>query len=69
MATRPIKAGEQLSGDNLTTKRPAIGIGAQHWDRVVGRYARRDIAADSALNDQDVEPLLDSPSEHRPGSS
>jgi sialic acid synthase SpsE len=42
VAARPIKAGEMLTEENLTVKRPCYGISAAQWDHVVGRPARRE---------------------------
>lgn len=49
VAARDIKAGEIFSEGNLITKRPAHGISPIHWDEVIGRSARIDIAADTLL--------------------
>ena len=42
VAARPIKAGELLTDENLTTKRPADGICPMRWQEVVGTIAKRD---------------------------
>lgn len=49
VAARDIKAGEFLSEDNLIAKRPAHGISPIHWDAIIGRRARADIADDTLL--------------------
>ncbi len=49
VATRFIRAGQVLSDSMLAAKRPATGISASHWDRVVGRTATADIAPDTLL--------------------
>jgi len=49
VAARDIKAGETLREIDLVTKRPAHGISPVHWDEVIGRRARVDIAEDSLL--------------------
>jgi N-acetylneuraminate synthase len=49
VAARSIKAGEILGEANLVTKRPAHGISPIHWDEIIGRCARVDIAEDSLL--------------------
>jgi sialic acid synthase SpsE len=49
VAARDIKAGETLTEDNLIAKRPAHGISPVHWDEILGRKVRVDIADDSLL--------------------
>ncbi|MBF0219310.1 MAG: N-acetylneuraminate synthase [Gammaproteobacteria bacterium] len=46
VAHRDIKAGEIITAENLTTKRPGTGISPMRWDEVIGRVAVRDFAAD-----------------------
>lgn len=50
VAARDIAAGEIITESCLTAKRPGTGIPPNFWDVVVGRQARRDIAAGSILN-------------------
>lgn len=50
VASRQIKQGEILCNDNLTVKRPALGISPMEWDRVVGTRASRDFQADEAIH-------------------
>lgn len=50
VAARDIKAGETFSEDNLIAKRPAHGISPIHWDAIIGRRARGDIADDTLLS-------------------
>lgn len=49
VAARAIRAGEVLSHENLTTKRPATGMSPMLWDRVIGTLATRDYAADEMI--------------------
>jgi N,N'-diacetyllegionaminate synthase len=49
VASRPIKAGDVFSEDNVTSKRPGTGISPMRWDEVVGRVARRDFAIDELI--------------------
>ena len=49
VAARPIAAGEVLSADNLTVKRPGSGVSPMRWDEIVGRPARRAYSADEAI--------------------
>jgi N,N'-diacetyllegionaminate synthase len=46
VAAKPIKAGELLTADNLTVKRPATGISPMRWDEVVGQAAKQDFDVD-----------------------
>jgi N,N'-diacetyllegionaminate synthase len=49
VASQAIKAGEFFSVDNITTKRPDIGISPMRWDEVMGRNAPRDFSADELI--------------------
>ncbi len=49
VANMPIKKGEKFTEKNLTTKRPASGISAFMWDKVMGRTAQRDYAIDEQI--------------------
>jgi len=49
VASRPIRAGELFTGDNLTTKRPGTGISPMHWDDWIGRHASRDFSPDELI--------------------
>ncbi len=50
VAARAIVAGELLSEENLTVKRPGTGVSPMRWDDVVGRVARRAYAADEVID-------------------
>jgi N,N'-diacetyllegionaminate synthase len=50
VASKAIKAGEVLSTENITTKRPGTGISPMNWDVVMGRKAVRDFAEDELIN-------------------
>jgi len=50
VAARDIAAGEIITESCLTAKRPGMGIPPNLWDVVVGRQARRDIAAGSIIS-------------------
>lgn len=45
-----IKAGQLLSPSNLRIVRPAFGLAPKHWEKVVGKVARCDIARGTALS-------------------
>ena len=49
VASRPIKAGEIFTSENLTTKRPGTGISPMRWDEFLGNKAQRDFAADELI--------------------
>lgn len=49
VAKRPIRTGEVLSGDNLTTKRPGTGVNPMNWNKVVGTRAIRDFEEDELI--------------------
>lgn len=44
-----IKAGDLLTEDNLTTKRPGTGINPMRWGEVVGKTADRDYKTDEMI--------------------
>jgi len=50
-----ITAGETITTDQLTTKRPGIGIPATAFDDVVGRVAARDIEPNTTLQETDLK--------------
>lgn len=49
IAVRDIKAGEILTEDNITTKRPGTGISPMKWNEVLGTRAIRDFAEDELI--------------------
>ncbi len=49
IASRNIKKGELLSGENLTTKRPGNGISPMKWYEVIGTKAIRDFQEDELI--------------------
>ena len=49
VAARPIRAGEALTAENLTTKRPGDGVSPMRWYEVLGRTANRDFAEDEKI--------------------
>jgi N,N'-diacetyllegionaminate synthase len=55
VATQEIPAGAVIERDMLAAKKPGTGIPARRIDELVGMRARRDIAADTVLTDDDVE--------------
>jgi N,N'-diacetyllegionaminate synthase len=49
VATCDIHAGDSLTADALTTKRPGSGISPMRWDEVVGTRAVRDFGRDELI--------------------
>lgn len=49
VAARAIQAGELLTADNITAKRPGTGISPMHWDALIGRNSSRDYAPDELI--------------------
>lgn len=49
IASRPIKAGEVLTSENITTKRPGNGISPMKWYDVLGEVADRDYDEDELI--------------------
>ena len=49
VAKRRILQGERFSDENLTSKRPAIGISPIRWDEVIGRVATQDFDKDDLI--------------------
>jgi N,N'-diacetyllegionaminate synthase len=55
VAARPIFEGHVLTSADLAYKKPGDGIGAEHYEDLIGRRARRAICADSKLAWEDIE--------------
>lgn len=49
VAKRDIKKGEELTEDNITTKRPGNGVSAMRWFEVLGTKAVRDFGEDELI--------------------
>lgn len=49
VASRPICRGDIFSAENLTVKRPALGISPMRWDEIMGQTAQRDYAPDDLI--------------------
>ncbi len=45
-----LQAGEKLTAENITTKRPAHGISPVHWDELLGRSAIVNIEEDQFIS-------------------
>jgi N,N'-diacetyllegionaminate synthase len=55
VAANSIRRGEIISIQNLTVKRPGIGIKPKYFDQIVGRKALRDIEENELLKWSDFE--------------
>lgn len=49
VARTEIKKGETLNEENLTVKRPGIGINPMQWDKVIGTTADKDYMPDELI--------------------
>lgn len=49
VAARPIRAGELLTEENITVKRPGNGVSPMLWDKVVGTVAKRNFDYDQLI--------------------
>lgn len=49
VAAKAIKCGETFNKENITAKRPGIGISPMNWDRVVGKKAIRNFKEDELI--------------------
>ena len=52
---REIEQGETFSTENITTKKPGTGIAAHQYSRVIGKKARRSVASNTMLTEDDLE--------------
>jgi N,N'-diacetyllegionaminate synthase len=55
VSSREIPAGAVISREMVAAKKPGTGIPARRLDDIVGLRARRDIAPDTVLTEDDVE--------------
>ena len=49
VASKNIKTGEYFSQNNISTKRPGIGISPMMWDKVIGSIANKDYEEDDMI--------------------
>jgi len=49
VAAKPIRAGERFTQENVTAKRPAMGLSPMRWTDVLGRMASRDFAEEELI--------------------
>ena len=55
VASRDIKAGEKLTIENITCKRPGNGISPMEWYNVLGKRAERDFKSDELIEISGIE--------------
>jgi N,N'-diacetyllegionaminate synthase len=55
VAKKEISKGELFGEDNLTVKRPAIGISPMLWDTIIGKVAQKDFTIDEIITWQSEE--------------
>ena len=55
VARKGIAAGEELTVDNITCKRPGNGISPVHWYEVLGKKAEKDFAHDELITVTGIE--------------
>lgn len=46
---RGVRAGEPFTAANLRSLRPASGLMPKHWDDIIGKRAKRDVTAGTAM--------------------
>ena len=51
VARVPISAGQVLSEENLTTKRPGMGISPMEWNNLLGKKVNRDYSVDELIDE------------------
>ena len=44
-----IKKGDFFTEENITVKRPGIGISPMQWDEVIGKTAKKDFEEDDLI--------------------
>ncbi|MDA8229329.1 MAG: N-acetylneuraminate synthase [Desulfitobacterium hafniense] len=49
VARKPIRLGETFSEENITVKRPGLGVSPIYWDRVMGQVAERNYEKDDFI--------------------
>lgn len=49
VAARDIKKGERFSEENITVKRPGLGMSPMLWDKIIGKTANRDYNRDNFI--------------------
>ena len=55
VTTQDLPAGRQLTGSDLTVKKPGTGIPAGRLDELVNRTLKRAVPANTLLSEEDLE--------------
>ncbi|MFO8015864.1 MAG: N-acetylneuraminate synthase family protein [Candidatus Woesearchaeota archaeon] len=55
VSTRPIKKGETITQEMLTTKSPGDGLHPRYWYTLPGKKAAKDIEEDVTIKEEDIE--------------
>ncbi len=55
MPVRDMKAGERLTAEVLTARKPGTGISPRHMEAVLGRRLKRNVAALTPITEEDLE--------------
>ena len=50
----PIKKGDIFTKENLTIKRPGIGIMPKHYEKIIGKKSNKDLSTETLLAWNDV---------------
>lgn len=50
VAAKLIRAGERFTAENVTAKRPGVGISPMRWNEVMDQIAERDFAVDELIS-------------------
>lgn len=53
VAARRIELGELFTQNNLTTKRPGVGISPMRWEEILGKRAHREYDVDELIDHED----------------
>lgn len=49
VAKRTIQVGEMFTEDNIAVKRPGLGLSPIHWDRIIGKTAKKKFDPDELI--------------------
>lgn len=54
---RDMKKGEKITKEDITFKRPGIGISPEDYEKVIGKMVNKDLVEDSILQREDLETI------------
>ena len=55
VASKPIKAGESFTSDNVRSVRPAIGIKPKYYECLLSRKAKKDYAFGEPISMEEIQ--------------